>query len=960
MTADTSNSTKLPSAARRGGAALLTAGFIGAGLTGAAHADEEEFTSSNPVPLQASTADEADGYGPDADLEDSDEDRTSAGDYFDDPETSFWEPEPVSQLLGSQDPGNQPIGSSAETETGLFAGQSLRYEVQIDLTEYEALYEAHDGEDIEFQLRDRIPSGVSVDLDSIEFHSASGDHGGGSLLEGDEFSAEVRGDNNDLLIISDLDDWLAENVIDGELSTLYLSFDASVSGDAELHQEPESAPFQRITVPEPAEFEEDEDGETGEQTNAGETDVYEFFTEPVSFQILGADPAQSLSDTSGDAVGDRVAVGGDRVAVDVTLDGTLAGEIEVYDEENDETNVVQDHTAPAYDISDFGLVDTFDPDLLQVDADSVTISDAAGDYDVEVDNDAGELRIFVDDPEAWLGSDYTVSYGVVVQDTGEDGSAAVETTQVIDDNEFVVEDAESVSVSAISPEKSAVSIVDGEVTELEEIAQNEQFFYGVTNSETPENALYPLQSWGVSDVYTSGDRALHENWEVRADVDIADSEGDVVFEAGAVIADASDTTYFEKRPEGDSFDLVATNRFTELVGTSQSQWTAYVGVTRTAEAGGEVSNTANEVRNGYERQATLTTGTSEAIVIDPALDVADTVEQGETLEVSGSGFTPGGDVELDFGAETPVTADEDGTISAQIEVSEDAETGERELAALDVASEESVSATVEVTEAESDEEETELALSAPAEADQGETIEVSGSGFTGEGEVEVSLNPEETFTADEDGEFSGELTIPEDAETGERELTALDVASEESVSAELEILAASTEEEEEEEGNEEQQQEEDPEEGQREASQREEDPEEGTEQQEEEEGSEDPEEGTEEQEEEEEETAGGSTGTEPTGVSGSGSEAFGGTGSGEETWSGQEETPAGGSAGESFDPTSGSEAGSVNEQLARTGVSAPWLIGGSALLLMVAGAGALAANRIRTTGSLFGAGNSAA
>lgn len=960
MTADTSNSTKLPSAARRGGAALLTAGFIGAGLTGAAYADEEEFTSSNPVPLQASNADEANGYGPDADLEDSDGERTSAGEYFDDTENDFWEPEPFSRLLGSQDPGNQSIGSSAETETGLFAGQSLRYEVQIDLTDYEALYEAHDGEGIEFQLRDRIPSGVSVDLDSIEFHSSSGEHGEGSLLEGDEFNAEVRGDNNDLLIIRDLDDWLSENVINGEHSTLYLSFDASVSGDAELYQELESAPFQRITVPEPAEFEEGEEDEDGDpiQTNEGETDVYEFFTEPVSFQVLGADPAQSLSDTSGDAVGDRVAVGGDRVVVDVTLDGTLAGEIEVYDEENEETDVEQDHTDPAYDISDFGLVDTFDPDLLQVDADSVTISDAPGDaaggYDVEVDNDAGELRIFVDDPEPWVGSDYTVSYEVVVQDTGEDGSASVETTQVIDDNEFVVEDAESVSVSAISPEKSAVSIVDGEVTELEEIAQNEQFFYGVTNSETPENALYPLQSWGISDVYTSGDRALHENWEVRADVDIADSEGDVVFEAGAVIADASDTTYFEKRPEGDSFDLVATNRFTELVGTSQSQWTAYVGVTRTAEVGGEVSNTANEVRNGYERQATLTTGTSEAIVIDPALDVADTVEQGETLEVSGSGFTPGGDVELDFGAETPVTADEDGAISAEIEVSEDAETGERELTALDVASEESVSAAVEVTEAESDEEESgyevDPSLSAADEAEQGETIEVSGSGFTPEGKVTVSLNPElDSFTADEDGEFSGEVTIPEDAETGDAELIALDEESEESVSAELEILAASTEEEEEEEGNEEQQQEEDPEEGQREAGQREEDPEEGAEQQEEEEGSEDPEEGAEEQEEE----------SEPAGVSGFGSEASGGTGSGEETWSGQE-TPAGGSAGESFDPTSGSEAGSVNEQLARTGVSAPWLIGGSALLLMAAGAGALAANRIRTTGSLFGAGNSAA
>lgn len=788
---ETTSRSARPSAAKRGGGLLLTAGLVGSGIVLAApgaHADDH-FNSTNDVPLQHVDEDTAGGYGPDASLEDS-EGPTDAGDYYNADENDFWAPAPQSRLLGSQDPGNQSIGSAEET--GLFAGQSLRYEVQIDLGEYDALDEAYDGQ-ASFQLRDRIPAGVSVDTDSFEIHDSQGEHGTGALLTGDQFDVEIRGDNNDLLIVSNID----EDILSGN-NTLYLSYDASLSEDVELYQELESAPYQYIQVPVPFEVETDEDGEpvideeTGEpvQVESDETHTYEFFTDPISFEVLGADPTQSVSDLDGEAVDGRTAVGGDVVVFDVTLDGTFAGEVEVYDEENDENNIVQAHTNPAYDIDSFGLVETFDPDVLQIEADTVSISGNPGDYEVSVDNDSGELRVFVDDPEAWVDSDHTVSYQAVVQDAGESTSASVQTTQVIDDNEFSVEEVESFPVESIAPSKGAFTIEDGEAEEVDSIAQNAQFFYGISNSETPEDPLYPLDTWGVSDVYTSGDRALHENWQVIADVDITDADGEVVFAAGSVIADDSDTTYFEKRPEGDSFDLVATNRFTELVGTFAAQWTAYVGVTRTAEAGGEVSNTANEVRNGYSRSATITTGTDGAIVIDPALSAAEEVEAGETIEVTGTGFTPGGEVSFDYG-ETTAEADEDGEVSVELEIAEDADLGEVEVTATDEASEETASVTFEVVSADEDEASAiDPSISVADEVAQGESLEVTGSGFTAEGEVEVSLNPDVTTSADSNGDFSVDLEVAEDAETGDAEVIATDVETGEQASATVTIVAS--------------------------------------------------------------------------------------------------------------------------------------------------------------------------
>lgn len=935
---ETTSRSARPSAAKRGGGLLLTAGLVGSGIVLAApgaHADDH-FDSTNDVPLQHVDEETAGGYGPDAALEDSDGEPTGAGDYYND-DNDFWAPAPQSRLLGAQDPGNQQIGSAEET--GLFAGQSLRYEVQIDLGQYDALNEAYDGE-ASFQLRDRIPAGVSVDTDSFEIHTSEGDHGTGALLTGDQFDVEIRGDNNDLLIVSGID----ESVL-SERDTLYLSYDASLFQDAELYEELESAPYQRIQVPQPFEYETDEDGEVVEDeddnpviANEGETHTYEFFTDPISFEVLGADPTQSVSDLDGEAVDGRTAVGGDVVVFDVKLDGTFAGEVEVENDEFEETETVQAHTDPAYDIDSFGLVETFDPDVLQIEADTVSVSGASDDYEVSVDNDSGELRIFVENPEAWVGFDHTVSYQAVVQDTGESTSASVETTQVIDDNEFSVEEVESFPVESIAPSKGAFTFSDGEAEEVDSIAQNAQFFYGISNSETPENPLYPLDTWGVSDVYTSGDRALHENWQVIADVDITDADGEVVFEAGSVIADDSDTTYFEKRPEGDSFDLVATNRFTELVGTSAAQWTAYVGVTRTAEAGGEVSNTANEVRNGYSRSATITTGTDGAIVIDPALSAAEEVEAGETIEVTGTGFTPGGEVSFDYG-ETSAEADEDGEVTVELEIAEDADLGEVEVTATDEASEETASVTFEVVSADEDEDaEIDPSISVADEVAQGESLEVTGSGFTAEGEVEVSLNPDVTTSADSNGDFSVDLEVAEDAETGDAEVTATDVETGEQASATVTIVA-SEEVPSDDEGGDNGNGESNGSDG--DSSDNGASPQDEVSSTSEDEGASDgsdaqpagsvsdPED--EDSEEQERDESDEERDPQDEAVSSYGSPGTGGTGS-DDTGSG------GGDA---------SDQRQAAENLSQTGASSPWLIGGGALALLLAGTGILAWPKIR-------------
>src|SRR5699024_186173 len=135
---------------------------------------------------------------------------------------------------------------------------------------------------------------------------------------------------------------------------------------------------------------------------------------------------------------------------------------------------------------------------------------------------------------------------------------------VVDDREFPVEDDSSVSVAALSPEKTAVSEAGG-TDSVDSVPAQSEGWYRLASSTLPAKKLSGVGSWSASGVCTSGDRALHEAWQVRADAEILDGDGETLFDQGDVIADADDETYFELRSSGDSFVVAATDAFFEVV-----------------------------------------------------------------------------------------------------------------------------------------------------------------------------------------------------------------------------------------------------------------------------------------------------------------------------------------------------------------------------------------------------------
>src|SRR5699024_3286170 len=73
---------------------------------------------------------------------------------------------------------------------------------------------------------------------------------------------------------------------------------------------------------------------------------------------------------------------------------------------------------------------------------------------------------------------------------------------------------------------------------------------------------------------------------------------------------------------------------------------------------------------------------------------------------------------------------------------------------------------------------------------QGGSLDADIWNLTADGEVEVSWNPTETFTADENGELSAELPIADDADTGVQTLTVTDLTTEETASVEYTVLSS--------------------------------------------------------------------------------------------------------------------------------------------------------------------------
>ena len=167
------------------------------------------------------------------------------------------------------------------------------------------------------------------------------------------------------------------------------------------------------------------------------------------------------------------------------------------------------------------------------------------------------------------------------------------------------------------------------------------------------------------------------------------------------------------------------------------------------------------------------------------------VEPGADITVTGEGFDAGEEVNFtlsgtDLGS---TTADDHGNITAELTVPEDTEPGDYTVTAVGAESEAGGSASLTVIDPD-DSDPVEPALSLDVdEVEVGGEVTAVGEGFEPGEDVEFSLNPElDTVPADDNGEVTAVLTIPEDADLGESTLTAYGVDSEREASAPITVV----------------------------------------------------------------------------------------------------------------------------------------------------------------------------
>lgn len=173
------------------------------------------------------------------------------------------------------------------------------------------------------------------------------------------------------------------------------------------------------------------------------------------------------------------------------------------------------------------------------------------------------------------------------------------------------------------------------------------------------------------------------------------------------------------------------------------------------------------------------------------------VEPGDDITVSGEGFEPGEEVELTLSGVVlgTVTADDDGDVEAELTIPEDTEFGDYTVTAVGAQSGNGGSASLTVIDPDdSDPAEPSLSLDVD-EVEAGGEVTAVGEGFEPGEDVEFSLNPElGTAPADDDGEVTAVLTIPEDTDPGEYALTATGAESEREASATITVVDAEEEE----------------------------------------------------------------------------------------------------------------------------------------------------------------------
>lgn len=504
-----------------------------------------------------------------------------------------WTPDVTKGVLGSSVDGQKGSHQDASINgLGILAGQSVKYEIQADVTGDASLEDSQ----ATMEIRDQLPEGLTADTEKLSIFDLRVDDGEkneSALLPKDQYKVT---DEEGVLTIAFNAEWVEENVAAGSEGKLAIVFDATSSDDVKDHTSLENTAEQVFIYPS------SEDNEDSPETKTYPTEV-------ATVSVAGASPTETLT-YAGSDIGDKTVVGGDVLDAAVTLDGTFGeeGPLDL-----------------AYNLSRFGIVDDYDEKSVSVVKGSVQVKDADNAPVTEqfvITDKGGVLTVQADTGEngvvdpALLGQDYTVTYQVAVKDVKENGDIGGETVQVLGDTETPVAEEATAAVTALAPGKSAVA-ESGSTDALDEVAAQSEAWYRLTSSTVPANKLTDVSDWSLRDVFTSGDRALHDAWAVHADTDILGADGEVLFAKGDVIDDQDGGTYFAVVYDGDSVSIRATDAFLELVNSEANAgndraWSVYTAATRTAEEGTRVSNTGHESLNAFNRSASVTTTTGAA------------------------------------------------------------------------------------------------------------------------------------------------------------------------------------------------------------------------------------------------------------------------------------------------------------------------------------------------------------
>ena len=345
----------------------------------------------------------------------------------------------------------------------------------------------------------------------------------------------------------------------------------------------------------------------------------------------------------------------------------------------------------------------------------------------------------------------------------------------------------------------AAIAVPGENIGTVEVDENGELSFRVNSSELD------LGDYTVT-VIDNEDPALgdSENFTVVADDGNADNTADNT--ADNVTDNTAENT--EANTEANTADNVTDNtavNTADNVADNAAENTEANTEVNTADNTAENTsdNTADNAAENTSDNTADNAAEAPAIAADPS-----SVEDGETTTVTGEDFPPNTEVEVQLvdpdgnpvGDSVTVTTDEDGAFTTDLTVPEDAVAGDYTVEAA-AETGESAAADLAVTNGSDDntgdDATTDPGVAVdPGTVDPGESTTVTGEDFPPNTEVEVQLvdpdgNPvgdSVTVTTDEDGAFTTDLTVPEDAVAGDYTVEAA-AETGESAAADLTVAA---------------------------------------------------------------------------------------------------------------------------------------------------------------------------